>query len=52
MLIVAENLTLLADNNDEIDDDNLNDINSILNDIVAVNDPSLDVSIRNYDSPF
>ena len=46
-MIVAENLTFLADNNMEIDDDNLEDISNILTNIVAVNDPSPNVSVKN-----
>ena len=48
VLVVAETLSILTDNNVEIDDDNLQDISSILSNIVAVNDSSLNVSVKKY----
>ena len=50
MLVVAENLTILTNDNEQLDDDNLEDISNILTDIVAVNDPSLNVSVKSYAS--
>ena len=47
-MTVAKNLSDLVDNNVQIDDDNLEDISNILADIVNVNNPSLDVSIKKY----
>ena len=50
VLVVAENLTVLTDDIEQLDDDNLEDISNILTDIVAVNDPSLNVSVKSYAS--
>ena len=47
VLAVAKNLSDLTDNM-KIDDDNLQDISSIFTDIVAVNDPSLNVGVKNF----
>ena len=44
--MVAEDLSDLTDNNVEIDDDNLEDISSILMNIVNVNDSSVNVSVN------